>query len=236
MQHPLVNPSLAPFGLVLPLRKERLKYRSFEGWPNPERLIAKCWDKANRLNAPRPRPVETIVHEILPGLAASNRHFNPDFEFDGKPYCSRDVIVLSSVVQWLATNVGNCFLTETRVEIKEDVRFHPEREFVLKLEYEDSRSLRYGYMGRVGLAIFLTHVCNEYCGAQAIRTLSGEYHVYRRSEVSNRDRALVLGLMHWLGRKDGRAFIASYLARRARHFDLARKRVLKETVLLPRTA
>jgi hypothetical protein len=215
-RHPLENPSLAPYGLATPIFQRRLQYQSTDAyWVNPEKLIAKAWDQRNRASAQEPRPVCTIVHEVLPGLAQSNRIRKGDFVFiDGMPYLTRDIVVLSTVVQWFGTNCGRVFL--------EDPLFggvsHPEREFTEKLA-------KCHYCR--DMPAFWCHQCNPQCGA-GLLTFNQECH-RRFTDASIRDRAVIDGLMRWLGREAGREFVADYLARKKRAQAAAHDRWWKDT-------
>jgi hypothetical protein len=222
--HPLENPSLAPFDLVFPIRQERLKHRSenISHWVNTEKLIARMWDKCNRSNATKPVPVQTIIHEILPGRAQANRITQGDFQFDGLPYLTRDILVLSSTVQWFGTGVGWSFIA---ADISRDSipGFHPAREFIIKFECASREK---------DMVAFLTHVCTPACksGGKMVpltASLSGTCHIDSRG-VSTRDRAVVDGLMYWLGQKEGRSFIADYARRKKNALTAAQKRQEKE--------
>jgi hypothetical protein len=215
MQHPLVNPSLTPYGFVFPGWAKRLEFQPNDNsyWVNTEVVIGTFWAERNRLKAPRPLPVQTIIHHILPGMAAANRLTTGDFVFDGLPYLSRDIATLSSAVQWFGTNVGRCFLEDVWPHIPAHRHDH---EFLAKLEYEREKSY-----SPTDLAVHFTHTCNERCGK--IVAFWGSCK-YIPSETTLRDRAVVDGLMRWLGRKDGREFIADYQARRKRVQSAASER------------
>jgi hypothetical protein len=151
-----------------------------------------------------PLPAETIIHVILPGLASANRLTSGDFSHGGLPYLTRDVLVLSSTLQWLGTNVGRCFLEED-ISQKRTRRYHPEREFVIKLDLMEKEKCR-------DMVSFFTHVCTPQC------TKSGSFWsdgcVYKKGDSHTRDRAVVDGLMRWLGQESGRAFLAEYATRK----------------------
>lgn len=209
MQHPLENPTLAPFGFAFPESQKRLEYvPEITSGVNCERIIAELWDKWNRKNSRYPLPVTEIIHRILPGLATLNQLRKGDFEFDGRPYLSRDILVLSSLVQWLATNVGGCFL-ETDISSRKDLpmKYHPEREFLIKCELEKEH-----HAGLQDIPAFITHVCTNRC-KELWRCTHGVCH-YNPKDVSTRDRAVVDGLMRWLATKQGRAFTTRYLKKR----------------------
>lgn len=210
--HPLENPSLAPYGFVFPLRQKRLEYQPLvEHWVNEEKLMARLWDRWNRSNAPRPLPVQTIIHDILPSLATANRLTAGDFLHDGLPYLSRDVLVLSSMLCWFGTNFGRSFL-ETDISRFGIPGYHPAREFRIKLARK---------MKKVDIVAHVTHVCNARCGT--VRSIVGDcYH--ESGEVSVRDRAVVDGLMRWLASRAGRAFIAEFTRRKESAWEAARER------------
>lgn len=212
MQHPLVNPSLAPYGFVFPASKERLEYKptNVSSWVNTEALIARLWAEVNRADAPKPLPVVTIIHEILPGQATANRLEDGDFEFDGLPFLSRDIALISSFIQWFGTSVGGAFL-EGKLYSKEKVR--SDHEFLAK--YADQ-------VKRQDILRHLVHTCTPKC-QNGVISMFGNGHDYRSTIVTDRDKAVVDGLMRWLGRTDGRAFIAKFLERNKRAWAVARK-------------
>lgn len=211
-RHPLENPSLAPFGLATPAFQKRLEYTPTNDlWIDAEKLLARLWDKRNRANVSRPLPVQTIIHEILPGLAQASRLTKGDFMFDSLPYLTRDIVILSSVVQWFGTNCGRCFLEEP---IFGGVS-HPEREFLDKLAKENEHR---------DMVAFWCHVCTPQCNTNRSLFLLDNRCFYPSSSVSARDRAVVEGLMRWLGRVAGREFVVHYLARKKRMWDSARNR------------
>lgn len=212
MQHPQVNPSLAPYGFVFPRSKERLTYVSpNESLLNVEKLLAKFWARRHRKNAPRPLPVATILHEILPGRAAINRLYTGDFIWDEQHYLSRDIALLSTVVQWFGTSVGSCFLETNILRIPCP---HPEREFVMKFAQETESK---------NLIRMWTHVCSTQCEPQPISCAFGDGHYYEASLTPARDLAVVEGLMFWLGTKAGRVFIAEWLERKKQSWYRARR-------------
>lgn len=214
--HPLENPSLAPYGFVFPHWQERLEFKPKADpyWINEERIIARVWDRCNRANAPRPLPVEMIIHEILPGLASANRITDGDLWHNGLPYLTRDILVLSTVVQWFGTNVGRCFL-ETNISHHSIPGFHSEREFLIKFAQE---------MQRKDMVVFFTHVHTSLC--DAVHSFRGGCY-YGNDKVSSRDRIVIDGLMRWLGRKAGRTFIAEYSARKKNAWNTACERQKK---------
>lgn len=216
MQHPLVNPSLAPFGFTFPVQQKRLQFKPADGFGiNTERVMARLWDRLHRNDAPGSTPIEIIIHEILPSMATANRLVAGDFEFRGKPYLSRDIAILSSVVQWFATNCGRCFLEDPPIfGLKIS---HPEREFTEKLAHD---------MKRRDFVALWTHTCNDQCQEKV--PFFGEPCYYMSSTVSERDRAVVSGLMFWLGKKSGRAFITEQHMRISAAHETARQQTFKK--------
>lgn len=211
--HPLENPSLTPYGFVTPIGQRRLEYTpTISGSINAEKIVARIWDRWNRANAPKPLPVQTIIHEILPGLATVNRIIDGDFWHDGLPYLTRDILVLSRTVQWLGSNNGRCFL-ETDISRDSIPEFHPEREFRIKFAKE---------MRQMDMVAMLMHICTPRC--EVVRSLYHSGCYYYANDVSSRDRAVVDGLMRWLGKKAGRAFIAEFKTRKKSAWDAANKR------------
>ena len=210
MRHPLENPSLAPYGFVFPTSQKRLEWHDElnSTWINPERVIARLWDKLNRSNAQRPLPVRTIIHGILPGLARANLLTQGNFVFEGDPYRSSDIMLLSAAIQWLATNVGSSFLDE---DISKLPQFHPEREFVMKAA---RRQLP------IELVAVWTHVCDD---AKCLFPLPHPLHRFEPTEITARDRALMDGFLRWLGSQRGREFITSYKARLKRVREVREK-------------
>lgn len=219
MQHPLVNPSLTPFGFATPRQKGRLEYTPTTATGiNRERIIARLWDRRNRLMASHPLPAAEIIHEILPSQKKANTLKSGDFVFGGLSYLSRDIIVLSGIVQWLGTNVGDCFLA-TSINGREG--YHPEREFVMKLAEE---------MGKCHLVAHILHICNKRCGTFVTRIGSFDGCAYDARLISDRDMVVVDGLMRWLGKKDGRSFIKKYRSVCNRKYQDARNRLMGEAV------
>jgi hypothetical protein len=212
MQHPLVNPSLAPVGFVFPISRERLEYKSDEStpWVNTEKLIAEMWEEVNCAHAQKPLPLVTIIHKILPGLARKNKLEEGDFEFDGLPFLSRDIALISTFVQWFGTNVGGAFL-ETRLHSKSSSR--KDHEFVIKFAE---------HCKQYNLIAHLMHVCTDRC-LKGLYIFHSTGHDYSEKTVTDRDRAVVDGLMRWLGSRAGRAFIAEYGNRKKIAWNEVRK-------------
>ncbi len=213
--HPLENPSLTPYGFVFPGGQKRLEYKPTTSCcVNVEKIAARIWDRWNRTNAPKPLPVQTIIHEILPGLASANRITNGDFWHNGLPYLTRDILVLSRTVQWLGSNNGLCFLG-TDISHSSIHGFHPEREFRIKFAME-----------KMDMVALLMHICTPRCNVVHSLYYNGCY--YNANDVSSRDRAVVDGLMRWLGKRAGRAFIAEFKKRKKNAWDTVREREEKE--------
>lgn len=195
MQHPLTNPSLAPFGFVFPRYKERLDHKQPDRfWVNPERAMAKFWQSLHFQDSETTLPIETIIHTILPSMGTRWKITKGDFTFRSLPYLSRDIAVISTCIYWFGTNVGNCFLTTS--SFRKSIRH----------DHEFLEKLRDPVQGVKDLVRMLTHVCNKDCSETLVDT-----HVYKVDHTSPRDRALIEGVMRWLGTKAGRDFIASWL-------------------------
>lgn len=217
-RRPLENPSLGDYEIAFQCPRDRREYQHKHdpAYINPEKVIARCWHAANAAYAARPLPVRTIIHEILPGIARANLITKGNFCFEGEAYCTHDLRVLSSVVQWLATNVGSCFFDES---IDTRPGYHPEREFVMK--FADMDVWRQRHM----LALWV-HECTDKCHTGS--SLNPDYpHYLSQQLVMPRDRAVVEGFMRWLGKKEGRDFVASYRARLER-VRTARKREMRQ--------
>jgi hypothetical protein len=246
-RHPLENASLAPYGFVFSGRKERLEYLPQDNphWVNEERLIARLWDKVHRLNAPKPLPITTIVHKILPSFHSCDRLERGDFVFDGLPYLSRDILILSSTLQWFGTNVGRDFLTSDyllneRIEqgrheqypvllaeppgshhsSREEppLSYHPSREFILKLWHEEH------CQGGRDMVPFFVHACTPTCRERADLLSPLPVCQIDKDHVRPRDRAVVHGLMFWLGTKDGRSFLGTLASKKERAWLAARSK------------
>ena len=227
--HPLENPSLAPYGFVFPNRQERLRWhpQPYSGSVNLERIIGRLWDRHNRSKAEKSLPVQTIIHDILPGQATANRIEKADFLHEGLPYLTRDILVLSSAMQWFGTNVGGCFL---EADISSKPGFHPEREFLMKCEREME-------LNHFDLPPFFVHICTERCRSQPLSFMG--QRCYYDDQASARDRAVVDGLMRWLSRPAGRSFIAEYQRRKKNAFEAARspeEKALREKFRVKRFA
>jgi hypothetical protein len=220
MRHPLHNPSLAPVGFCDVVAQQRLRAEPHPEWSyNPELAIAKFWAGWNRQGASHPLPVATIIHDMLPAMSTRFRMTEGEFMFEGKWYVGRDIAVLSSAVQWFGSNVGNCFLLHSPVFFKPRSK---DREFVEKFAQE-----------RVSNALvmrFTHHACTEACGRNpephevVVGFRVRDLHDY--APVTERDQALVEGLMWWLGRTQGRSFIAAWDAKRSRLEKAARARFI----------
>jgi len=219
MRHPLENPSLGDYTVAFTSSLKRRGYESKDdaGYVNPERVIMRVWHKVNTAHAGRPLPVRTIIHEIMPGVARANLITKGNFVFEGDPYWTHDLMVLSAVVQWLATNVGSRFFSES---ISSRPNFHPEREFVMKFADMDV------WRQRQMLAMWV-HECTDKCYTGS--SLDPDYpHHLSLQLVMPRDRALIDGFMRWLGRKEGREFMVSYRAKFERARKVRREQLRKE--------
>lgn len=227
MLHPLARPSLAPYGFAYPYQAKRLEYRSpyNKHYVNPERVMARFWAKRHRLDMPRPWPIETIVHDILPGMAKANMLTESDFEFAGTPYFGRDIAVLSTVVYWLGTNCGNAFLQSNHKWLPESQSASSNSVSKTPSEHEFLEKFRED-MKKQDMVVFWIHTCTPAC-SEPVPSFVNPHH-YDASEVRPRDYALVEGLMRWLGRKAGREFVAGYEVKLKCSHDAARQRRLAE--------
>ena len=212
MLHPLstiatARHSLAPFGFVLPQYRERLDYQSpiDPKHINHERIVLYLWERANRVSQPGPLPITTIIHEIIPAADAAQRLIRGDSMWDDREYLKRDIALLSTIVQWFGTSVGRVFLEDighwAYVPSVQPLR-GPD-EYVQKLRSESNRALPFMW----------THsTCNDRC-----HTTTTQYmyisapHCYVSDDLSIRDRAVINGLMVWLGMEAGREFTRSFV-------------------------
>jgi hypothetical protein len=221
--HPLATSSLAPFGFATSFYAERLDFRppGQKHYLNPERLIAKLWERAHLRDARRPHPIQAIIHTILPSICEDYRAADGDFLFLRKPYSSRDIMILSSAVQWLGTNCGMSFLTESSINSSCD---DPQLEFATKFERLSTNCL---------LTCQFTHECSEKCGTPPPGVFMGLTCRLDPNMVSVRDKALIKSLMLWLGTSAGRRFLDAFILRRNRGSKIIRRWQLLESGLLP---
>lgn len=215
-KHPLENPSLAPLHLTTALSYRRLQYEPTSSfWVFEERMSARLWEKRNRMDAQRPLPVERIIHSILPAMAARFRIDKGDFVFEGKPYLTRDIVTLSSAVQWFGTNIGRCFIDEPLRNPPKN--YHASKEFALKLAKENRDRDFYA---------FLSHRCTNACNnPKRFRLFMSDPCLFDSRKVTERDRAVIDGLMRWLGTTHGRQYLTEFSDRRKQaHQDADRRR------------
>ena len=204
-KHPFEERSLSPLGLTTPHAHKRLQYVSTTKFRvDEERLAARFWEKRNRIDAPRPLPIEDIVHRVLPSMAQANRIMQGDFVFDGKPYLTRDIVTLAAVVQWFGSNVGRCFIDEPLRNPGKG--YHPSREFMIKFAKENKDRDVY---------VFFAHRCTASCDKDP------NICTHDARSVTDRDRVVIDGLMWWLGSARGRQFLDDYRARRKAAHDAA---------------
>jgi hypothetical protein len=190
-QHPLENPSLAPFGLVTQFRWNRLNAALPHDSVNEEVVIAKLWEEWNCTKASRPLPVKTILCDLM---QEGFPEFEGDFTFDGVPYLTRDIVVLSSTIQWFGTNVGRCLLVPD-----------PNPDYPFSEEFRAKLARRERGLPR-DMPAFFTHVCTNDCA-----TVFGcGVCKYDRRDASTRDRAIIDKLMLWLGSEQGRVFLTAF--------------------------
>lgn len=120
MQHPLEDPSLTPFGFVLPNWKYRLAPLA-KDMINGDREISLLWAAENRMSS-ESRPAVMMIGEILPSIITTRQFSGGDFFFDGRLYYRRDILVLSSFIAWLGCNCGLAFLRGNSLSLKSMVK------------------------------------------------------------------------------------------------------------------
>ncbi len=204
MEHPLTNPSLTPFCFTSPHRfaRNRQNLKGVGTGINGDREMARHWAKANRLKNEGALPAERIVHHILDSRFRP-RMVTSDFVFKEKPYRERDIFVLTCIVTWFGTNVGNSFMIDIPIgwDNAQSGQF-----FLKKYQHENeqwrerSRKNRFA-QGPKDLVTFWTHVCTKHCR---------DKHDYRNDTPTETDYALADALMWWLGSKQGREFFSAF--------------------------
>ncbi len=199
-QHPLENPSLAPFGLVTLFRWRRLDCEFPHNSVHEEVVIAKLWEEWNRIKASHPLPVKTILHDLM---QEGFPQYEGDFTFEGIPYLTRDIVLLSSTMQWFGTSVGRCCLDPDR-----NPDYPPAEEFQVKLARRER-----GFPE--DMPAFFAHVCTDVCGT----AYSGGGCAFNHSDASPRDRAVIDSLLRWLGSDEGRRFVEEFKTRTKRLWD-----------------
>lgn len=220
MRHPLHNPSLAPVGFCGSISQQRINAKPYPEWSfNRERAIAKFWAGWNRQDAPHPLPVEAIIHEVLPAMATRFRAPKGEFTFEGKEYRGRDIAVLSSVVRWFGSGVGDCFLFGRHFfESKSS-----DREFLERFARENCR--------HAVLRECTHHVCTDACrrtpeSHEGVLVFYRSFDPHKYEPVTKRDEVLVDGLMWWLGRRHGRSFLSAWKEKRDRLAHAAHQRFI----------
>lgn len=204
MEHPLTNPSLTPFCFTSPYRfaRNRQNLKGLGSGINGDREMARHWARSNRLKNEGVLPAEKIIHHIL------DSRFRPtvkdfDFVFKEKLYRQRDIFVLTCIVTWFGTNVGNGFM----VDVPRGWDNARSKQFFLKKyrhenkEWEERSRKNWFGSGPKDLVTFWTHICTKHCG----RT-----HDYRNDTPTETDYALAEALMWWLGSEHGREFFSSF--------------------------
>ncbi len=213
MKHPLENSSLTPIGYVFPLSRKRVFQKLSNNFVNGDYFAARFWQNKNHLKVKEARPAEVIIHSIMPSLSGQGHTKKGDFEFVGKQYKSRDIMVLSTFMQWFGTNVGSCFIDTVPFGVKIS---HSLREFKEKFSFENK--------GDTIIASKI-HICTENCGPSF---LAVGWHCQKTPEsVTGRDRVVVNALMHWLGTKAGRQYMNEYRRYIKRICTLAHKKRLE---------
>jgi hypothetical protein len=193
MRHPLENPSLTPLGFGSGDTPTRTRYKKWEGNLNGDWFAAKVWDKANRLKVMSPRPAEVIIHEIMPGMKTLGRTAEADIWFDGKPYLTADLAIISTFARWLGTNWGSDFLSHIPYNMPP---VHPSKEFLTKLDLQAVKTRP--------MVEHFKHTCSmESCG-------KGRDCLGAHITATEREHLAVKAFAFWLGTSAGRVYIADY--------------------------
>lgn len=210
MKNPFATQSVAPAGFVFELYQKRLSYRPKDKlhYINPEMLMAKYWEKLNRIDADHPLPMHTIIHSILPKLRYRTKR--GEFYFDKHRYIHRDICIVSSIMQWFATNVGNCFIERTNYPYS-----------IVKVEQRDYYQAKHVVeQRRYDMVPHWTHSCTPACYNKLRFNFWDSLHVFDYKSVTGRDRAVAKAVMLWLDTDAGNAFVKSWLIRRERAYDI----------------
>jgi hypothetical protein len=195
--HPLINQSLAPQVFTTDAKLGRRRYVPQAG-VNRERIITTFWDKIHRRAADKPYPLQIILHEILLRRCPDAPRSPVDFDFEGYGYAARDIFVVTSMVQWLGTNVGTQFYEDRTLRacpLPDDEGFW--------MDFEE----RWGW----NTIRSVLHECTSTCVPSSSSAEFGDGHDYAEV-VSERDLAVVEAFFVWLGMPHGRAFTLSYEA------------------------
>jgi hypothetical protein len=204
--HPFqVVRSLAPAPFVLPnsLRRQLERLSGI----NYESVMARYWEQLHLENMRGPRPIETIVHKILRRMKPAMRleRDGGDFIFRDRPYLTRDILVISTFVQWFATGCGRCFLEDPFNRFNASTI--PVHAYTRKLRYETEDR-------RPDLITIILHVCTSECPCMKPGFARGGFGgtcAFRAEHVSDRDLALVWALMKWLEGPAGLRFIKGWM-------------------------
>lgn len=191
-EYPLKNPSLTPIDLGFSNRKARIEATLGPYMVNGDYFAVLFWDQANRLNAERKPAVEILQH-ILPSLSGYIYH-EGDISFDGAQYVSRDIMVLSSFMQWTGANIGRSFMSETSIGQKSG----GVNEFLNKYQEFNKRGRLIG---------ILIHEHTIECG----HVSGGIGHCVSTPKLATvRDKLVMQALMMWLGTDSGRDYMNKY--------------------------
>lgn len=196
MKHPLINPSLTPHGVGVGNTYRRTTWKSDDrGRCNGDWCAAQCWQEANRLSCTN-RPTERIVHEIMPGMRKIGHTTDGDIFFDGKPYRSDDVLLLTTIATWLGTNCGTAMCNNPLS--MQGVRVTKTTEFQVKWKvYERHRSP--GYLLR-----HLLHECRRgVCGHEGTHSCASLHR-----SAAEREELVLQAFLFWLGTTHGREYMA----------------------------
>ena len=196
MKHPLVNPSLTPHGFGVGNTYTRTTWKSDDsGRYNGDWGAARFWQEANRLDVAY-RPAEHIVHEIMPSMRTIGRTHKGDFVFDGKPYLSQDLAVMTSAAVWIATNCGGAMLANPLC----NVTYTKTNEFRVRWrEYEKPQAN--GHLLR-----HLLHTCEKgKCGHGGFKPCP---HFHK--SATERESLVLDAFLFWLGTMQGREYLARF--------------------------
>lgn len=201
MKHPLVNPSLTPHGFGRGNTYRRSLLKDFDnGSMNGDWMAARFWQEANRKSAEF-RPVEFIIHEIMPGMKTIGQTHSGDFEFEGRLYQENDIAVLSAVATWLGTNCGHAMLENRFV-----INFSKTNEYRVRWKaYEKYQ--RTGFLLR-----HILHECSTTTCNWGRKDSCSKYHV----PATPREELVLDAFLFWLGQTSGRDYLAKFAEYRDR--------------------
>jgi len=146
------------------------------------------WDKTSRLSVSVPRPAEVMMNTIMPIMPGYQIFEEGDIPLNDIQYMSRDILVLSSVIQWFGTGIGQNWITERPSTCKAS---RSSLEFVERFAI-DGQKFIYAAI----------HQC--------LATCRPGYCDHTPKQITKRDRLVVGAFMIWLGRVEGRDYMERY--------------------------